>query len=337
MARRTIAAVVLGLPAAGTSTAFTMLDVLASVGRDWEMLHGDPVRPPVFAASLLSVDGRPYTDPNGRTVIPDGALDDVPCPDLVLVPDLHLDPSDLLPGESGPIDAWLAKAHEGGAIVASVCSGALLVAKSGLLNGLEATTHWGYADLLAQLHPDIRLRRERVIVPAGEGHRIITAGGASAWADLMLYLIARLAGPEEARRIAKIYLLEPHDHGQLCYASLVAGQQHDDKLVADAQVWVGEHYSLPNPVTELVKRSGLSERNFLRRFRRATGQSPTEYIQILRVEEAKQMLETTELAIEQIALEIGYTEPSSLRSAFRKHVGITAREYRRKWKGAFEV
>ncbi|MGB5542458.1 MAG: helix-turn-helix domain-containing protein, partial [Gammaproteobacteria bacterium] len=220
-----------------------------------------------------------------------------------------------------------------GALTTSICSGSLLLAASGLLDGLDATTHWGYSDMFRRHFPKVRLRRERILVPAGDGHRLITAGGASAWADLLLYLIARLAGAEESRRLAKVYLLEPHQDGQLCYASLTARRQHDDQLIADAQVWAAEHYDEPSPVSAMAGQSGLSERGFLRRFRRATGQSPVEYIQTLRVEEAKHMLETTGKTIDQIATEIGYSEPSSFRTAFRKQVGLPASAYRKKWQG----
>ncbi len=331
-AQSAIRTVVLGCPLAGTSTVYAILDVLASVGRDWEMLHGEARQMPRFSVTLRSIYGLPYKDVNQRTITPDGALVAAPACDLVIVPDLHLDPSSPLPADFAPLSSWIGAAYREGALVTSVCSGALLLAAAGLLDGLEATTHWAVADLMTRCFPEVRLRRERILVPAGAGHRLITAGGASAWTDLLLYLIGRLAGPEEARRIAKIYLLEPHGDGQLCYASLTAGRQHDDQVIAGAQVWAAQHYDVPNPVAQMASRSKLSERGFLRRFRRATGQSPVEYLQTLRVEEAKQMLETTDLSIDRIAAEVGYTEPSSFRAAFRKQVGIPASAYRRKWR-----
>ena len=328
-----ITTAVLGSSWTGTSTTYSILDVLASVGRDWEMLHGAPPQPPVFAASLLSLDGKPYRDINGRQIVPDGSIVDCPAPHLVIVSDLHLDPTAPLPNEFAPLADWVYSAYQSGAMITSVCSGALLLAATGLLNEIEATTHWGYSDMLLRHFPAVRVQRERMLVPAGDGHRLITAGGASAWAELLLYLISRLAGAQEARRIAKLYLLEPHADGQLCYASLTAGRQHDDQLIAHAQLWAAEHYDESNPVSLMARQSGLSERSFLRRFRRATGQTPGEYIQTLRVEEAKQMLETTDMPIEHIAAEVGYSEPSSFRSAFRKQVGLSASVYRRKWRG----
>ncbi|WP_170425242.1 GlxA family transcriptional regulator [Ruegeria arenilitoris] len=321
---------VVTLPCVGTSTAYSILDALASVGRDWEMLHGARPKAKIFDAKMLSVDGAPYVDINGRRITPDGSLAKFGQPDLVIVPDLHLAPDAPLPDEFTVVVPWLVNAHAEGAIITSVCSGALLLAAAGLLDGLDATSHWSFCDVIAQKFPHVRVRRERILIPAGDGHRIVTAGGASAWGDLVLYLVGRVAGQDEARRLAKIYLLQPHTEGQLHYASLIAGAQHVDALVADAQVWAADNYALPTPVAAMAARSGLTERSLLRRFRKATGQTPVEYIQTLRVEEAKQMLETTDMPIDDIAAEIGYTEPSSFRNAFRRYVGMPASAYRKK-------
>ena len=321
---------VVTLPCVGTSTAYSILDALASVGRDWEMLHGAPPKAQVFDAKLLSADGLPYVDINGRRITPDGALSDFDFPDLVIVPDLHFPPDTPLPKEFEAVVQWLVKAHADGAIVTSVCSGAILLAAAGLLDGLDATSHWSFCDVIARRFPNVRVRRERILIPAGDGHRIVTAGGASAWGDLVLYLVGRIAGQDEARHLARVYLLQPHNEGQLHYASLIAGAQHEDALVAEAQVWAADNYALPTPVATMAARSGLTERSLLRRFRKATGQTPVEYIQTLRVEEAKQMLETTDMPIDDIAAEVGYTEPSSFRNAFRRYVGMPASAYRKK-------
>ncbi|HEY9038764.1 MAG TPA: helix-turn-helix domain-containing protein [Roseovarius sp.] len=328
----TIKTAVIGSRIAGTSVLFSILDVLASVGRDWEMLHGLPTAEPIFHVSLRTLDGAPYWDINGRKITPDAALNERPVPDLIIVPDLLFDPNRGLPEDFAPVAEWIGEAYARGAIVTSVCSGAVLLGAAGLLDGKEATTHWGYADMLGRTYPDVKVCRERILVPAGDGHRVITAGGTSAWADLMLYLIGRFAGADEARRIAKIYLIDPHSDGQLSYASLTAGRQHDDHLVADAQIWAAQNYDTPSPVAAMAARSGLTERGFHRRFRKATGQAPASYVQTLRVEEAKQLLETTAVPIDDIAAEVGYSEPSSFRSAFRKRVGLSASAYRKKWR-----
>ncbi|SPH24653.1 HTH-type transcriptional regulator CdhR [Defluviimonas aquaemixtae] len=326
-----IRTVVVGAPVAVTAIAFSILDVLASAGRGWETLHGEQPGPPKFQGSLRTLDGQEYRDVNGRVVMPDGRLDSGATPDLIVVPALDLDPRSPLPDLLLPVAAWVAHCHSQGSIVASVCSGAMVLAASGLLDGQEATTHWAFADGLARRFPAVKVRRERILIPAGEGHRVITAGGTSAWTDLVLYLIGRFSGEVTARHVAKSWLLDPHSVGQLTYASLAAGRQHEDRLVADGQAWAADHYSHPTPVAAMAERSGLTERSFLRRFKRATGLTPVEYVQRLRIEEAKQLLETTKLPIDEIAAEIGYSEPSSFRSAFRKQVGQPATAYRRRW------
>ncbi|MES9944229.1 MAG: helix-turn-helix domain-containing protein [Candidatus Thiodiazotropha sp.] len=328
--KKIVNTVVLGLPVAATSVIFGILDVLASVGRDWEMVHGMPSQDPRFHPRLLSLDGADYTDQNGRLVRPDGALQDVEQPDLVIIPELLINPRVPLPATLDAYADWIKRAYQAGAMITSVCSGALLLAHSGLLDGANATTHWAYYDSMQQFYPKVNLQRERILVPAGDEHRIVTSGGASAWTDLLLYLIGRIAGADETRHIARLYLFQPHEEGQLQFASLLVNRQHQDKLVAEAQLWAANNYPLPNPVSVMVANSGLSERSFLRRFRRATGQSPVEYVQTLRIEEAKQMLEASDLGIDEIAEQVGYVEGSSFRRLFRKHVGITASVYRRK-------
>jgi transcriptional regulator GlxA family with amidase domain len=322
--------VVIGTPEAMASSIYCIMDVLFAVGRDWNMVHGRPPERQAFKPLLLTLDGEPFNSPNGMTIRPDGKLDDYPEPDLIIVPDLYLLSHAPLPNNYAALAEWIVGAYGSGAMLSSVCSGSVLIAASGLLDGESATTHWGYCDWLKQAYPQVKVHNERILVSAGEGHRIITAGGASSWTDLLLYLIGRFVSPEEARRIAKLYLLQWHTDGQLPYASLALGQRHEDRVIADAQVWAADNYDNPNPVSAMVARSGLTERSFLRRFRRATGQSPLEYVQTLRIEESKQMLETSDMPLDDIAAGVGYNEPSSFRHLFRKLVGVSPSAYRKR-------
>ena len=321
---------IIGTPEAGASGTMAILDVLSAVGRSWERLHGEQVEPPRFLPRLLSLDGKPYRQPNGVSIEPHGRLDEFPAPDIVIVPELIVSRYAPLPESYGAIAEWIKAAYNRGAIVASVCSGALLLAETGLLDGEEATTHWGFCDALTRRFPRVRIRKERILVPAGPGHRIITAGGASSWYDLLLYLVGRFSGPEKAREIAKVYLVQAHSEGQLPYAGLTARRQHEDHLISDAQHWLADGYAQPSPVAAMVARSGLTERGFLKRFRNATGLSPMEYVQTLRIEEAKHLLETTEMALDDVAEQVGYIEPASFRRLFRKMVGVSPSAYRRR-------
>ncbi len=329
---RPLLTAVLATPETGSAGTFIIMDLLASVGQLWEVLH-DETPEPRFLPRLLTVDGKPYSDYHGVVIQPHGALADYPRPDIIIIPELTIGPWGSLPPTYGDVFDWIRAAYEGGALVASICSGSVLLSETGLLDGEEATSHWGYCDAIASRHPSIRMRKERVLVPAGEGHRLITTGGFSSWHDLLLYLIGRVAGPEEARRIAKLFLLDWHSEGQLPFAALTVGRRHGDKLVTAAQLWVADNYADPNPVAAMAAQSGLTERSFLRRFKRATGQSPLEYVQTLRIEEAKQLLETSDMPLDDIAAEIGYSEPSAFRHLFRKLVGVTPSAYRRRYVG----
>lgn len=322
---------VIATPETGSAGTFTVMDILASVGWFWDALHGESRQQRLFLPRLLTVDGMPYRDLHGIEITPHGSVTDYPEPDIIIVPELAVAPWVQLSGPIAEIGEWIRSAYSKGAIVASLCSGSVLLSKTGLLDGEEATAHWAYCDAIAQEHPEVRMRRERVLVLAGEGHRLITAGGFSSWHDLILYLVGRFAGQDEARRIAKIFLLDWHTEGQLPFAALTVGRRHEDKLVTAAQVWAADNYANPNPVAAMAAQSGLAERSFLRRFKNATGQSPMEYVQTMRIEEAKQLLETTTMPLDDVAEEVGYTEPSAFRHRFRKLVGITPSAYRRRY------
>jgi transcriptional regulator GlxA family with amidase domain len=320
---------VVATPETGSAGVFIVMDLLASVGTFWEMLHSEE-QAPRFDPRLVTFDGEPYKDLHGVTIQPHGSFTDIPKPDIVIVPELAIDPWKPLPNSFAAVADWLRQAYEEGAILASLCSGSVLISETGLLAGEEATSHWAYCDAIKSRHPNIVIRKERVLIPAGEGHRLITTGGFATWHDLLLYLVGRIAGAEDARRLAKCFLLDWHMEGQLPFAALTVGRKHEDPLVSAAQVWAADNYANPNPVAAMAAESGLTERSFHRRFKKATGQSPLEYVQTLRIEEAKQLLETTDDPFDEIAAEVGYSEPSAFRHLFRKLVGITPSAYRRK-------
>jgi transcriptional regulator GlxA family with amidase domain len=176
------------------------------------------------------------------------------------------------------------------------------------------------------------LRPERILIPAGADHRVITSGGASSWEDLAMHVVARYCGREEAIRTAKIFVFGDRSEGQLPYMALGKPRRHDDAVIAEAQSWIAEHYATPAPVAQMVARSGLAERTFKRRFRASTGYSPVEYVQALRIEEAKQMLETTDEATDTVAHSVGYEDPTFFRRLFKRRTGTTPGRYRRRYK-----
>ncbi|HSB23831.1 MAG TPA: helix-turn-helix domain-containing protein, partial [Burkholderiaceae bacterium] len=211
------------------------------------------------------------------------------------------------------------------------CSGAMLLAEAGLLDGLEATTHWAWCNVLRKQHPTVTVREQRALVVTGEGQRLVMAGGGTTWLDLALYLIARTVGIEAAMQVARLNLIDWHAVGQQPFARLARARQVEDAIIASCQAWIAEHYDEANPVTAMVRLSGLAERSFKRRFRRATGMPPLEYVHALRIEEAKHMLETGEQPIEAIANEVGYEDAAFFSRLFRRKVNLSPAQYRKRF------
>ncbi len=322
---------ILAAPETTASTVFGLYDLFCSAGRDWALLTtGEPGEP--RARPVVIAAGRePFVAANGAWIRPHGAFTDIPAPSIVYVPEILIGPDEPLSGRFDAAIAWLRACHEAGATLASACSGALLLAEAGLLDGCEATTHWGYCDAMARRYPKVTIRSERCLVASGEGQRIITSGGVTSYLDLGLFLAARFFGQEEAMRLARAYLIDWHSHGQLPYSSLVCSRQAADARIAPVQSWIGENYAHPAPVAAMARLSGLPDRSFKRRFRQATGLTPLDYVHTLRLEESKQLLETTDLPIDAIASEVGYEDASFFRRLFRRKVGLTPHAYRRRF------
>ena len=320
----------LALPESTASTLYGMFDVLASPGRDWNLLiEGKPgqsrVRP-----LIVSAEGRRMRTPGGLWIEPDCALAQCPRPDVVVVPDLMLPPEVDLGGRYPTETAWLNRLYAEGATVTAACSGAMVLAETGLLDDQDATTHWAYCDAMAKRYPRVRVHPARTLVVSGSG-QLILAGGGAAWHDLALFLIARFYGVEEAMRVARLHLLDWHHVGQQPFASLTCKRQADDAVIGKCQEWIAQNYEQDSPVAGMVRLSGLADRSFKRRFARATGMSPLEYVHTLRLEEAKHLLETSDLPVEAVANEVGYEDASFFGRLFRRKVGLTAAQYRKRF------
>lgn len=268
---------------------------------------------------------------------PDCSLDNAEKPDIVCIPDLFISPEDSLQGRYDPELDWIRTQYEAGAIIATACGGSLLLAEGGFLNGLDAASHWGYCDIMAKRYPEISVQPNRALVITGNEQRLVMAGGGSSWQDMTLYLIARLLGIDEAMRVARVYLIDWHHVGQQPFASLSRNRQVEDGTIAKCQEWIAQNYDHEAPVGPMTKLSGLSERSFKRRFAKATGMTPIEYVQTLRLEEAKQILETTDLPVESVAHEVGYEDASYFGQLFRRMVGLTPAQYRKRFGGLRRV
>ena len=322
---------ILAFPETTASVTFGIFDLLAGAGRDWGFVVDGQPGPSLMQPRIVAATAATFRAANDVPITPQATLADAGAPRVVCVPELAVPPTDSLGGRFSEEIAWLRRCYENGATIATACSGAVLLAETGILDGHEATTHWAYCDVMRARYPNVRVRKERALVVSGEGQRLVMAGGGTSWQDLALYLIAQFAGVDAAMHVARVNLIDWHAIGQLPFANLARSRQVTDAEIARCQTWIAQHYDEPSPVSAMVRLSGLAERSFKRRFQQATGMPPLEYVHTLRLEEAKQLLESSDASIEAIANEIGYEDPGFFSRLFRRKVSLTPAQYRRRF------
>jgi transcriptional regulator GlxA family with amidase domain len=327
--RRPLVAAIVAIPETAGSALYGMIDVLGAAGNLWNELVGEAPGERFFEARIVSPDGTPFRCGNGIPVSPDAALDHCTDCDLVIVPEIWLAPHDAIEGRHEAVKGWIRSRYQAGAAVYSACSGSVLLASAGLLDGCEATSHWGYTDLFRERFPKVRFRPEPNLVIADPAGRLVTAGGTTSWHDLAIHIIARHCSPGEALRISKVYLLKWHDEGQLPYANLVRHQPHADAVVREVEQWLKANHASTAAVSGAVQLSGLPERTIKRRFKAATGVALIDYVQNLRIEQAKLLLEQGTRPADEIAAEVGYENAAFFRRLFKRMTGLNPGQYRR--------
>lgn len=328
----TVTAGILVLPETAPAGLYSLLEVFSSVGSVWEELTGERVGKVRIKTEIVTGnEGLQFCD-LGVPVKPNATFGNSPNYDFIIVPDLHLQYGANPNGQWAAATAWILSQYNAGAVVGSVCTGSLVLAETGLLDGQEATTHWGAVPLFEENYPQVQLCPKKILVSSGGDRRILTAGGASSWMELALYLIAHYCGRPEAIRISKVFLLGNLSEGQLPFAAMTRPKAHDDAVISKCQLWIAEHYEAPSPVEQVTAYSGLNPRTFKRRFRAATGCAPLEYIQTMRIEEGKYLLESSALPTEQVGEEVGYEDSASFRRLFKRLAGVTPSEYRRRYR-----
>ncbi|MBK3475077.1 GlxA family transcriptional regulator [Pseudomonas sp. MF6751] len=223
---------------------------------------------------------------------------------------------------------WLRLQHAGGTVLGGVCIGSIMLARSGLLDGRSATTHWSSAKSFAACYPAVRLEADKPIVDDGD---LITSAGLMAWSELGLRLVDRLMGPSIAADTARFLVIEHSASASQCGSNFAPILRHGDGAVLKVQHWLQASGAVDVSVAAMAQEANLEERTFLRRFRNATGLKPTEYCQHLRVGKARQMLEFTNGTIDHIAWTVGYQDPSAFRAIFKKITGLSPSDYRNRF------
>lgn len=320
---------ILAIPETAGSALYGMVDVLSSSGNLWQTLvrSGDEIKH--FRVRILSPLEQPFTCGHGIPVNPQVTIAEDPSAEIVILPEIWLGPDESLRGRYPALIEWLRRKYAEGAELYSACSGSILLAESGLLDGRAATSHWGYADLFRQQYPKIRFDPASNLVYADETGRMVTAGGTTSWHDLALHIIARHASPGDALHIAKVYLLKWHPEGQLPYTGLVRRTPHADSIAKRCEIRLSEHFREIDAIKQLLDEIDVPERSLKRRFKAATGNTLIEYLQNLRIEEAKRLLEQGELPIDAVSEAVGYLDISFFRRLFKRLTGLTPGQYRR--------
>jgi transcriptional regulator GlxA family with amidase domain len=242
---------------------------------------------------------------------------------VIIVPASQLAPMPV--GSARPMAGWLRERYEQGTVVAGVCGGVFLLAETGLLAGRRATTHWMFADELAQRFPDIMIDSDSIVIDDGD---IVTAGGVLAWANLGLALVGRLLGPSVMTTTARFMLADPMGKEQRFYSVFTPRLQHGDRTILAIQHWLQTQVERPISLSELARRAAMGERTFLRRFVKATGLKPMEYHQRLRISRSQHMLEHSNHGVDRIAAAVGYRDSSGFRRMFKHIVGLSPSDYR---------
>jgi transcriptional regulator GlxA family with amidase domain len=331
MAKRPIRVSILATPNTSPSTLYGLFDMLTWLSTGWEAFVTGLPAEPRLDVRIVAAGREPIRCAGGVVISPHLCVEEAEDNDIVLVASLGVPDTSRPENHDGWAFDWLVRQHSRGTTIASACTGAILLAEAGLLNGWEATSHWAFRDMLRVHYPETRWRLEKDLCVSGHEGQIVTAGGSTNWQELALYIAARFCSAEHAGQLAKFWMISSREETQASFSAMCHGIPHEDGAVSECQEWIAENFAKPNPVAEMVRRSGLPPTTFARRFKRATGYSPIEYVQTMRIEKAKQMLEVGGDAVEVIGRSVGYGDPVSFRRLFKRKAGLTPGIYRRRF------
>ena len=286
-----------------------------------------PETPP-YHVEIVSESDAPVMTASGIPIITHRSIERVKTTDLVIVPSIMTDSNTWRRGQRPHVSAWLRAMHAQGAMMCTTCSGAFLLAEAGLLDGREATMHWSHARAFERAFPEVKLRLEKILVTTGGRGEFVMSGASTSWQDLVIYLVARQVGYPVAYALAKFMALQWHSDGQQPFIIFTPDLDHGDVSVLATQRWLETHYSDGSPVERMVALSELPDRTFKRRFHNATGLSPIQYVQHLRIDRAKRWLERSTLPIEEISWKVGYEDAAFFRRLFKRITTMTPGAYR---------
>jgi transcriptional regulator GlxA family with amidase domain len=247
--------------------------------------------------------------------------------DLIIIPSLNHNYHKTVK-QNAPLIAWIEDQYKQGAEVASICTGAFLLATSGLLDGKHCSTHWSAADHFRTLFPKVKLQPDRLIT---DEHGIYTNGGAYSFLNLIVYLVEKYYDRQTAIFCSKVFQIEIDRNSQSEFAIFTGQKSHGDEMVKKAQAFIESHLDEKLTFEHLSSHFSVGRRNFDRRFIKATGNTPLEYAQRVKIESAKKALETTRKTVSEVMYEVGYSDVKAFREVFRKITGLSPLQYKEKF------
>ena len=316
------------LPDASVSTLFGIFDVMNA----FALMGLSPPGAAPFHIEIVGEAAGPLGLASGVAVNVQRAIDTVDTSEIVIVPSVVVGSDGWRKGRYPHLVDWLRRMYDSGAVLCSACSGIFLLAETGLFDGRDATVHFEYARTFAATYPAVPIHPERVLIISGVREELVSSGASSAWHDMVLHLIARYAGSTAAQEVARMFALQWHHDGLAPYVVFQGKSDHGDAHIHSAQQWLSEHFSVANPVEEMIKRSTLAERTFKRRFMKATGLTPIAYVQRLRIEDAKRRLERTDASVDEVSWRVGYEDPAFFRRLFKRTTGLAPGAYRKRFR-----
>ncbi len=259
----------------------------------------------------------------------DATIDKIKKTDLILIPAVKPDKILESLDENNGFIPWIRKQrNQNDAEVGSMCMGAFILAKTGLVDGKQCATHWAGMELFKQLYPQVNLTSNKIVT---DENGIYTSGGAYSFLNLMMHLVEKYCGREVAIYLSKLFEIEIDRKDQNQFAIFQGQKNHEDKAIKEAQVFIEDNVAEKISVEKLAEKYAISRRNFVRRFKKATQNTPLEYIQRVKIEAAKKSLESTQRNVNEIMYQVGYADQKAFRTIFKKYVGLSPIAYKGKY------
>lgn len=286
--------------------------------------------PALFDIKLVGLSN-PVVQRNGLyTIVPDCLIKDVVRTDLVVIPAMHGDMQQAIETNK-EFMPWLVEQYRSGAEIASLCIGAFFLAATGLLNGKKCATHWIAANQFRALFPEVNVVDDKIMT---EEDGIYTSGGAYSFLNLLIYIIEKYAGRDMAILVSKTFMIDFDRSSQSPFIIFSGQKAHDDEPIKKAQELIEKKYQDKITIDELAAQLCIGRRNLERRFKKATANTVSEYIQRVKIEAAKKDLERGRKNVNEVMYNVGYSDTKAFRNVFKKITGLSPAEYKSKYSKA---